>query len=103
MQNGFSILLLWFSVGLFIYAGLTALTKKLIIPYRKRHAFKNCNNPTYAVRFAKIMAIVACSPLLAGGLGLLFDSPAVAGIVFVAATVAAIVIATRIVKNADGD
>ena len=82
MENGLSILLLWFSAALFLYAGFTALTKTVIVPYRIRATMKIKNKPRYAVQFAKGMALVALSPLLAGGIGLLTDSPAVAGVIF---------------------
>ena len=99
MEHGFSILLICFSGALFLYAGIVAPTKKIILPYRYQHTLKN-TGPRYAVQFAKIMAIVACSPLIAGGIGY-FAGSAVAGILLLVTMIAAIVLATKIIKKAD--
>ena len=94
MEHAFSILLLCFSGALFIYAGLTALSKEIILLRRYTVSAKITDRKRYAVQLAKIICIVACSPLIAGGVGLLAGS-AVAAIVFGVTMVAAIVIGVK--------
>ena len=99
MEHAFSILMLIFAGAIFIYAGLTALTKELIMPQRYKQSAKMPDKKKYAVQFAKIMALVACAPLLSGAVGL-FTGDAVAAIILCVTLIAAIWAATIIIKKA---
>ena len=98
MEHPFSILMLFFSGALFIYAGLTALTKDLILPRRYKQSAKMPDKKKYAVQFAKIIALVACAPLVSGLIGLLAGD-AVAAIIVCVLLIAAIWAATIIIKK----
>ena len=99
MEHPFSILMLFFSGGLFLYAGITALTKTLILPRRYTVSAKMPDKKKYAVQFAKIIALVACAPLIAGLVGL-FAGDAVAAIIVCVLLIAASWAATIIIKKA---
>lgn len=99
MEHAFSILMLFFSGGLFLYAGITSLTKTLILPRRYTVSAKMPDKKKYAVQFAKIIALVACCPLLSGVVGL-FAGDLVAAIVLGVTLIAAIWAATIIIKKA---
>lgn len=99
MEHAFSILMLIFSGALFLYAGITALTKELIMPRRYKQSAKMPDKKKYAVQFAKIMALVACAPLVAGVVGL-FAGDAVCAIIVCVLLIAAIWAATIIIRKA---
>ena len=98
MEHAFSILMLFFSGGLFLYAGITALTKDLILPRRFKQSAKMPDRKKYAVQFAKIVALVACAPLVAGLVGL-FAGDTAAAIIVCALLIAAIWAAVIIIKK----
>ena len=99
MEHAFSILMLIFAGAIFIYAGLTALAKELIMPRRYKQSAKMPDKKKYAVQFAKIMALVACAPLLSGVVGL-FAGDMVGAIVLGVTLIAAIWTATIIIRKA---
>ena len=99
MEHAFSILMLIFSGAIFIYSGITALTKDLILPRRYKQSAKMPDKKKYAVQFAKIMAVVGCSPLLSGVVGL-FAGDAVSAIILGVTLIAAIWAATIIIRKA---
>ena len=76
---------------------LTALTKTIILPRRYLVSAKIPDKKLYAVRLAKIVALVACSPLLAGLIGL-FAGNTVAVTIFGVTLVVAICVGTRTIK-----
>lgn len=96
MEHPFSILMLFFSAMLFVYAGLTALSKKLLLPKSKTVSAQIDDMPAYARKFAVIIAIVACCPLLSGVVGL-FAGDMVAAIILGVTLIAAIWSATVII------
>ncbi len=72
MEYPYSILLFCFAGLLLLYAGLIALTKSVFwIP--RDHAAKMRDRKKYAVQFAKVLALAALSPALAGLSGLVFS------------------------------
>ena len=75
--------MLIFSGALFIYAGLTALTKEIILPRRYKVSAQTGDKKLHAVKIAKVIAILACAPLIAGGVGLFAGDTAAAIIVCV--------------------
>lgn len=99
MEHAFSILMLIFAAALFLYAGLTAISKTLILPKRFTVSAKMPDKKKYAVQFAKIIALVACSPLLSGGIGY-FAGDLAAAIILGVTLIAAIWIGTFIIKKA---
>ena len=97
MENGLPILLLCFSAALFLYAGLTALSKTILLPRRYIASARIPDRRKYAVKLAKCTAVVALSPLISGAVGLIAASE-VCVIVFGATMIAGIWLCTKIVK-----
>ena len=105
MEYGFSILMFCFAGALLLYAGLLVAEKKrpdLLIPRRFAVSMKKTDWIKHARRLAKIVALCALAPFLSGVAGL-FGQPLLAGIVFVAALIAAIWLGVRITRDAAED
>lgn len=99
MQNA-AILMLIFAVAILLYALLIALTKDTGL-IRKMYAVKVKDKKLYAVKFAKILAIVSIAPALSGIAGLLSESVFLMGAVFVAGLIISIKAGTNISKIQD--
>lgn len=99
MDNIYSIIMFAMAAALFIYAGLTALTKKIILQRRYRVSYKARDKKLYAVQFAKAIAIIACAFLISGLAGLT-KIYALAVILLIAGITGGILIAVRLVKKA---
>ena len=98
MDNGFSILMILFSVAILLYAGLLALTKDYnLLPRNSMISVEPKDQKAYAVRMAKVIALVALAPLAGGLVGFLhlFAGLAVMLIGFIASIYAG----TKIMKN----
>ena len=96
MENGFSILMFCFAGALLIYAGLVAMGNTGLI-LRLRFA-RVKDKKKYARQFGRILALVACAPLLSGIVAMLGDLdrtilPALATLVV--GTAAAIAVGVR--------
>ncbi len=71
MEYGYSVLMGIFAVALWIYAGLMAVFKDYnMLPTRARTSVEPKNPKEYMTRFAKVLALVACSPALSALTGL---------------------------------
>ena len=69
MEYAFSILMFIFAGALLLYAGLLALTRDIRMVSRS-YAAQVKDPKRYALQFAKLLAIVAAAPVLAGVAGL---------------------------------
>ena len=98
MEYGYSILMGIFAGALLLYAGLMALTKDYkMLPYRARTSVKPKNPKKYMTQLSKVIALVACSPVLSALAGLW--NMVAALIVLIGAGVLFIWFGTKIVHN----
>ena len=86
------------AAALFIYAGLTALTKKIILQRRYRVSYKARDKKLYAVQFAKAIAIIACAFLISGLAGLT-KLYVLAVILLIAGVIGGMILAVKLVKK----
>ena len=100
MQNA-AILMLIFAGAILLYALLIALTKDTGL-IRKMYAVKVEDKKLYAVKFAKILAVVSIAPALSGIAGLLSESVFLMGAVFVAGLIISIKAGINISKIQNG-
>lgn len=100
MENVYPILMGVFGVALLIYAGLMALTKDYkMLPLRSRASVKPKDEKRYATRLAKVIALVALSPLLSALIGLWNTVAAV--IALFASMIVFIWLGTRIMRGVE--
>ena len=96
----YTILMFVFSIALLLYAGLLALTKNYdLLPVRARISVNPKNKKAYTFQFSKTIAVAAAVPALTG-LVAVWNGFA-AGIVFILGLIAALWIATKIMKNVE--
>ena len=74
MENGFPILMLWFTAAILMYAGLLAWTKDFRLIPRWHVSKRMKDKKGFTVRLAKGMAVIALAPALCGAVGLLLGS-----------------------------
>ena len=98
MENGFSILMFIFSGAILFYALLLALTKDINLIFRNYSA-KIKDKKKYAAQFAKLMAVVAIAPALAGLAGLFTENFIFIMIVFVVALIGSIKAGLPLMKD----
>ncbi len=91
-----SIVLFVFAAALLIYAGMTALTKKIVVPINRSASVKNATK-AYAVKMAKLIAFMAIAPAVGGIFGLFIDIIAVPVIIFIVLFIALLVIGNKII------
>ena len=97
MEYAFSILMFCFAGCILLYSGLVVIFGSEFIP--KKWAAKITDEKAYAKRFAKILALTALAPVLAGAAGLLVDinrNPFVPLLILVLGTAAAIYFGLRL-------
>ena len=71
MEYAYSILMGIFAIALLLYAGLMALTKDYkMLPFRSRASVNPKDKKKYTVQLAKVIALVALSPLISSLVGL---------------------------------
>lgn len=98
MEYGYSVLMGFFAVALWIYAGLLAIFKDYnMLPIRAQISVKPKNPKEYTAQFEKVIALVACSPALSSLTGLW--NMTAAFIVLLVTAVIFIWIGTKLVHN----
>lgn len=70
MEYAYSIIMFAMGAGLLLYAGCTALIKKVVLPMRYRNSVKVRDKKLYAKQFAKGIAIIAAAFIVSGLVGL---------------------------------
>lgn len=73
MEGAYSILMFCFAGMILLYAALLSSGNDGLIPRRYRYAAHMKDRKAYAKRFAKVLALVALSPLLSGLVALFVD------------------------------
>ncbi len=100
MDQGFSILMFFFSAALLFYAALMAITKDYnILPYRARVSVKPKNPKKYMVQMAKIVALVAVA--VAAGAAVALWNTAVGAVVMLVSVIFVLWLSTIIIKKAE--
>ena len=98
-DNIYTIMMFIMAGAILVYAGLTALTKTLILPRRYTVSAKIKDKKLYATQFAKSIAIIAGAFFVSGLVGLT-RIYWLAVIVLVAGIVGGIIISAKLVKKA---
>jgi len=98
MEYGFSILMFIFSGAILLYALLLAWTKDVNL-IRRHYAAKIKDEKKYAVQFAKLLAVVAAAPALAGIAGMFTENFIFVIIVFVLALICSIKAGLPLMKD----
>lgn len=98
-DNIYSIIMFIMGGALLIYAGLTAVTKTIILQKRYRVSYAARDKKLYATQFAKAVAIIAGAFIISGLVGLT-RIYWLAVILLVAGIIGGIIIATKLVKKA---
>ena len=99
MEYVYSIIMFIMAGALLLYAGLTAVTKTVILQRRYKASYKARDKKLYAVQLAKAIAIIAAAFLISGLVGLT-KIYWLAVILLIAGIVGGIIIATKLVKKA---
>ena len=98
MEYGFAILLLIFGGMILLYAAMLAVVKsKKYLPFRIRHTIPTDNEKEYIVKLAKVLALVAFSPIIGGALGFVLP-PNAAVIIFIVLLVLFIIVGAKVTK-----
>ncbi len=72
MEHAYSILMFIFAGALFLYGLLMFATKSIsLIPYNRRYSAKMSDEKLYVRQVGKIVMLVALSPAISAGVGLL--------------------------------
>ena len=98
-DNIYTIMMFIMTGALLVYAGLTALSKKLLLPRRYTVSYAARDKKLYATQFAKGIAVVAGAFLVSGLVGLT-RIYWLAVIVLAAGIVGGIIITAKLVKKA---
>ncbi len=76
-----SIVLFVFGGSLLLYALMTAISKKILVPINMRASVKNATKE-YAVKFSKLIAFISISPIIGGIFGLFIEMVIIPVIIF---------------------
>ncbi len=85
--------------GLLIYAGCTALIKKVVLPMRYTNGVKVRDAKLYAKQFAKGIAVVALAFFVSGVIALT-KIYALAVVLLIAGVIGGIIVTVRLTKRA---
>ncbi len=94
-MNNAIILMLIFSGAILLYALLLAWTKDIGL-IRRSYAAKIKDRKTYAVQFAKVLALTAIAPALAGLAGFVTENVLCFGLTFIISLIAFIRIGIKL-------
>ena len=97
MEYAYSVVMFCIAGGLFIYAGLLAVTKSPAL-IRRMNQIKVKDERRYAVQFAKTMAIIAAAFLVSGLVGLTKNT-VVAIIVLVVGLIGGMIAAVKLTAD----
>ena len=95
-----SIVLFVVSGSLLIYAGITALTKRIAVPITMSASVKHVTKE-YAVRFAKLIAFLSLAPFVGGVCGLFIELVLIPIIIFFVLFIVLLIVGIKIIMNND--
>ena len=93
-----SIVLFVFSGALLIYAGMTALTKKIVVPINRRSSVQHVTKE-YVKQFAKLIAFLAIAPAVGAIFGLFIEIVLIPVIIFFVLFIALLVIGIKVIMK----
>ena len=93
-----TIVLFVFSGALLIYAGITALIKKISVMPTRSASVKNVTKE-YAVKFAKLIAFLAIAPFVGGVIGFITEIVLIPVIVFFVLFIGLLVLGIKIIMK----
>lgn len=93
-----SIVLFVFSASLLIYAGITAISKKITVFITRSASVKNVTKK-YAVKFAKLIAFLAIAPFVGGVIGFITKIVLIPIIVFFVLFIVLLVLGIKIIMK----
>lgn len=93
-----SIVFFVISGAFLIYAGITALIKKIIVPVTRSASVKNVTKE-YAVQFAKLIALLAIAPFVAAILGLFVEIVLIPVIVFFVLFIGLLILGIKVIMK----
>ena len=100
MDNAYSILMLFFGIGILIYAAILGITKDMkMLQRRYRVSAKMKDEKLYATQLAKCVALTAIAPLVSAAVALVLPVWA-AGVIMIALVVLFLYLSTKIIKIA---
>lgn len=91
-----SIVFLVITISFLIYAGITALTKKIAVPINRRSSVAHVTKE-YAVRFSILIAFLSIAPFVSFILGLFIKIVLIPIIVFFVLFIALLIIGNKII------
>jgi len=93
-----SIVLFVFSGALLIYAGITAITKKIEVPINRRASVQNVTKE-YATQFAKLIAFLAIAPAVGAIFGLFIEITIIPVIIFFVLFIVLLIIGIKVIMK----
>ena len=97
-MNNAIILMFIFSGAILLYALLLAWTKDVGL-IRRSYAAKMKNKRTYAVQFAKVLALTAIAPALTGLAGFVTENVLCLGLIFIVSLIVCVRVGIKLMKG----
>ena len=93
-----SIVLFVFGGALLIYAGITAVTKKITVLIHQSSSVKNVTKE-YAKKFAKLIAFISLAPLIGGVFGLFIEYAIIPVIIFFVLFIILLIVGIKVIMK----